>query len=603
MQHSTRLLVVLLYVVHTIHGARAKCPDFGFCGLEIEVEIDDLRNAQGDFDGAGPNSGRRTSTLTIRSEDYRTNTIPERISAFCELNSIFGGGFKQAKYDALLDNVLAQVHAAARNSECDWVLPAAVDALLPSYCTVMRMCKARAMSKGDMALLAAALPGWKGRLDMSHCNLTDADVAILATTLSQKSTFVSALDLSDNLIGEIGARHLALALPSNSQLNDLSLNQNQLLDGGASALSDGLKQNSAIRDLGLARNGIGDAGTRALAGMLEQTANLVAFNLSFNRIGLDGARLLGTALKQKSKLKTLDLSGNAIGELGAFAFAQEIAGNSHLEQLFMWENEISAKGAIAVVRALQGNNGELPLKLCTDCEHSSVASSLMYSRVETQPWYSYVSLGENCGPALGLRELGLRGAAFPFDWSVITTPPVVLDVVQNGYLAATTFDGTKHPVEFTKPCGPDVRHVNHYGQTFPHYSELTSEKVGDKLRRYYRRLFRLLNSKTKVLFVRFAYKYRQNARLRLNRERHYEALTNFTLVLKFKYPNLVFHVLNIEHGNMHQDNDAITNVNFTSDLPATDSCDQKSDSALVLKDQEQLVPLLRASLRGISVAF
>jgi hypothetical protein len=73
--------------------------------------------------------------------------------------------------------------------------------------------------------------------------------------------------------------------------------------------------------------------------------------------------------------------------------------------------------------------------------------------------------------------------------------------------------------------------------------------------------------------------------------------------LKFKYPNLVFHVLNIEHGNVNQDNDAITNVNFMSDLPATDSCDQKLDSALVLKDQEQLVPLLRASLRGISVAF
>jgi hypothetical protein len=73
--------------------------------------------------------------------------------------------------------------------------------------------------------------------------------------------------------------------------------------------------------------------------------------------------------------------------------------------------------------------------------------------------------------------------------------------------------------------------------------------------------------------------------------------------LKFKYPNLVFHVLNIEHGNVNQDNDAITNVNFMSDLPATGSCDQKLDSALVLKEQEQLVPLLRASLRGISVAF
>jgi uncharacterized protein (DUF983 family) len=591
----------------------AKCQDFESCGLEIEIEIDDLRKAQSDFD-AGL---RSTATLTIDWEDYRTNTISEKVFEFCTVNSL---GFTHAEYDIFLINVRAQVDAALKRgeNECNWVPTADVDALLPSRCTLMRMCKARAMTKGDMASLVAALPGWKGRLDMSHCKLNDADVAILATALSQKSSFVNALDLSDNSIGEIGAHHLALVLPLNTELSYLSLNQNQLLDGGASALSDGLKLNSTLRNLELSRNGIGDAGTGALAGMLE-TANLMAFNLSFNRIGPSGARLLGKVLRN-SKLKSLDLAGNTIGDLGAFAFAQDITGNSHLEQLVMWENGVSAKGAIAIVRALQRNNGELPLELCTDCipcQHCSVASGRMASQVATKSWSSYVSLGENCWPALGLRELGMRTAAFPFDWSTTTTPPMVLDVVQNGYLAATTFDScTKHPVEFTEPCfltcstyEPDVRHTNCYGQIFPHYSEITSEAVTYKLRRYYRRLFRLLNSKTAVLFVRFAagsieLTKRRRVVFELNRERYYESLTRFGLLLKSKYPKLDFHVLNIEHGNENRDNDAITNANFTSGRPAPDNCDHVLDEDQPgHKDKRQLVSLLRAALRNISVTF
>jgi len=67
-------------------------------------------------------------------------------------------------------------------------------------------------------------------------------------------------------------------------------------------------------EVDLSDNNIGDHGARAISGMLKENSALVSLHLSGNHITDQSAEYLGPALTTNSTLQQLDLSYNALGE-------------------------------------------------------------------------------------------------------------------------------------------------------------------------------------------------------------------------------------------------------------------------------------------------
>lgn len=67
-------------------------------------------------------------------------------------------------------------------------------------------------------------------------------------------------------------------------------------------------------EVDLSDNRLGDDGARAMAGMLVKNSTLVSLNLSGNQLTDQAAEHLGPALISNTRLQRLDLSYNSLGE-------------------------------------------------------------------------------------------------------------------------------------------------------------------------------------------------------------------------------------------------------------------------------------------------
>ena len=225
---------------------------------------------------------------------------------------------------------------------------------------------------------------------------------------------------------------------------------------------------------------------------------------------------------------------------------------------------------VAAMCGIAGNSSSCVSSTQTCSSPSSVdVEGLM--RVAATKWDLYISIGSECSPALTLKTLGLRDAAYPFDW-VESNPMLILDILKNGWEKALTFNSSQKSAGFGLSVSrPELnRHVNAFGQTFIHHVNWSSDELQSKLDRQFRRFFDVLNGDRSVLFVKTAWKYVVDEKERSRRHEHYNALYWVSLHLQTHYPNLNFHILNMEHANEEIDTELITNLDV-GDLENNDT--------------------------------
>ena len=85
----------------------------------------------------------------------------------------------------------------------------------------------------------------------------------------------------------------------------------------AQAIATALHVNHTLTALDLSRNQIGAVGAQAIATALHINRTLTTLDLSSNWIGAVGAQDIATSLHVNHTLTTLDLNGNGIGAIGA----------------------------------------------------------------------------------------------------------------------------------------------------------------------------------------------------------------------------------------------------------------------------------------------
>ena len=193
---------------------------------------------------------------------------------------------------------------------------------------------------------------------------------------------------------------------------------------------------------------------------------------------------------------------------------------------------------------------------------------------------NYISLGSSCCPGLSLRKLGLKTETYPFDW-VRTNNKIIYDILSNGAENFLSLDGeisedfyiNEMYNTFYGKTKPTNMKVNYYGQHFTHYKDLSTAQVVEKFTRYIDRFFKVLNSNQKVLFIQSHEDYIVHKKSRNARDEFYDYLCKISNILDRNYPNLNYHIINIEIDNYFDNSEHITNLNINYNSAVSDNCE------------------------------
>ncbi|XP_042683573.1 MHC class II transactivator isoform X1 [Centrocercus urophasianus] len=128
-------------------------------------------------------------------------------------------------------------------------------------------------------------------------------VEILAAFPSLQHLDLDAL--SENGIGDEGAKSLCEVFPTLTSLETLNLSQNKITDVGAEKLATALPFLSSLTTLSLYNNSICDFGAENLAKVLPAMASLRVLDIQYNKITGVGAQQLTDSLRKCPHIKNL----------------------------------------------------------------------------------------------------------------------------------------------------------------------------------------------------------------------------------------------------------------------------------------------------------
>ncbi|KAL7425823.1 hypothetical protein ACHAXM_000181 [Skeletonema potamos] len=290
-------------------------------------------------------------------------------------------------------------------------------------------------------------------LYLSHMDLGDGGLELLAEGLAHNSSLTDRLNLWNSNIGDRGVQALALSLARNESLRHVDLsnyrtsNNNNIGDRGVEALAESLVHNASLRVLSLSGNtpitgtgvraisrilqshtsgletlslnriNLGDDGGKILAAALSINKSLVYLSLQSGSIGDDGLRALASGLSRNSTLHELDFSGNAaLTAAGLHSLKRYFRSPScALKTLFIFDINFGDEGAYALANALRQNKSLKRLRfhargitskgwqafLNLICDKSS-PNSLYLSN------HTLIELGESLSPTVVVNWLGIN---------------------------------------------------------------------------------------------------------------------------------------------------------------------------------------------------
>ncbi|NXO04475.1 C2TA protein, partial [Rhinopomastus cyanomelas] len=128
-------------------------------------------------------------------------------------------------------------------------------------------------------------------------------VDILAAFSSLRHLDLCAL--SENAIGDEGAKSLSEVFPTLTSLEILNLSQNKITDVGAEKLATSLPSLSSLKTLSLYNNSICDFGAENLAKVLPAMASLRVLDIQYNKLTSVGAQQLADSLQRCPHIENL----------------------------------------------------------------------------------------------------------------------------------------------------------------------------------------------------------------------------------------------------------------------------------------------------------
>jgi len=135
---------------------------------------------------------------------------------------------------------------------------------------------------------------------------------LVSVGLSRLSQVISHVDMSYNVISDVGARALAALISHSTSLTSVTLVDNNIRASGARALAHGLASATCpVRSLDLRLNYIADEGAVELYRVLTlRNRTLVSINVSSNLCTEASTSALADMLRHNDVIGSVDLTAN-----------------------------------------------------------------------------------------------------------------------------------------------------------------------------------------------------------------------------------------------------------------------------------------------------
>jgi len=194
----------------------------------------------------------------------------------------------------------------------------------------------------------------------------DAGCRAIADSLRECSSKVKEISLYDNMIGNDGAKALAMLLCDEVRGRIAKTSITVASSTRRNALTHHrTKRNKKtppfgklmhLEKISLFNNSIGDAGVEALAAALTDNTSLQTLYLDNNNIHDAGCRELAAAIRKNKHLKRLDIQRNKITEAGGACLENALGHNITLVELACrWNDGLTVKQRRAIDRHCQDN--------------------------------------------------------------------------------------------------------------------------------------------------------------------------------------------------------------------------------------------------------
>ena len=139
--------------------------------------------------------------------------------------------------------------------------------------------------------------------NLMYSGINDQNVKTIIKLLNSN---IINLDLSQNEIGNIGAKYLADYIKFNNSIEILNLSENQIGEEGAKYFGEALKVNSSLQNLDLEKNQIGDEGAKALVKVLINSDSLELLDIRYNQLGKEGIEYMRDMKKNEGLMFSLE---------------------------------------------------------------------------------------------------------------------------------------------------------------------------------------------------------------------------------------------------------------------------------------------------------
>jgi len=160
---------------------------------------------------------------------------------------------------------------------------------------------------------------------------------------------LETLKLQDNDLGSIGGELIGAALRQNKIIKNLKVSENDLKSEGAEHI---LKAGLNLQSLDIGRNNISAKSGGIIKSYIENNPNLRKLNLEFNELSIKGVEIISKALLSTTSLRCLVLKGNSLRDDGVRILAEALEENLVLEELDISLNEITPVGSAYIAEIL-----------------------------------------------------------------------------------------------------------------------------------------------------------------------------------------------------------------------------------------------------------
>ena len=272
---------------------------------------------------------------------------------------------------------------------------------------------------------------WK-TLQLQQCEIGDIGMSVLQQFISENTSTLEYVDLSDNksspwgvycaiirycsvnsltLCGNHGIQDYVNEIKEGLQMNTrlISLTLCNITNNGAITIAEAIRLNTTLQKLNISNNSISDDGAAAISDNLKFSTSLQEINISQNSITNKGIKLFAEAIQINSTLKNINISKNHISIEGLLYFMEKVKKNCTLEVVNITHNNVTRSGLTSIKQCIENlqrpiqiyaswnvivsRNGEL-LKLCTFQESENIIEEDVWSFEDYDPDYIVTCLSE-----------------------------------------------------------------------------------------------------------------------------------------------------------------------------------------------------------------